>query len=199
MTRFAGLYRVLNGPDGYNRSMANAAVLESFQRGQNYSFFRSAGGSPLCAAIDIVYGNATVADQFGLDQAWASPYAATMRRLVLAVTRIVSEGLGGSGYDESVAQFSWSFEMLGLACQVIDNPSLGAQVTGSQRAEVFNMSLKVLAYYTDAPYQNFGSFGAIFHQSPVINMMSREVASDPSNTYVTAAQVERLRNYTCLR
>jgi hypothetical protein len=145
MTRFAGLCRVLNGP---NRSMANAAaVLESVQPGQNYSFFRSAGGSPLCAAIDIVYGNATLADQFGLDQAWASPYAAT----VLAVTRIVNEGLGGSGYDESVAQFLWSLEMLGLAWQVIDNnPSLGAQLTGSQRAEVFKMFLKVLVYYTDA-------------------------------------------------
>lgn len=35
-TRFAGLCQVLNGPYGYNRSMANAAaVLESVHPGQN--------------------------------------------------------------------------------------------------------------------------------------------------------------------
>jgi hypothetical protein len=69
--RFAGLCRDRNGPDGYKRSMANAAaVLKSV-------FVRNAGGSTLCAAIDIVYSNATLANQsFG--SFWAIFHAASV-------------------------------------------------------------------------------------------------------------------------
>jgi hypothetical protein len=202
MTRHAGFCAVLNGASGYNNSMANLAVtLEHVTTGQNYSFLCSSAGVHLCALIDILWSNPSLADQYNVDLALASSYAATMRRMVLAIARLVNNGLGGSGYQDSVTQFAYSLDLVGVAWEVIDrHPDLGQQVTGDQRAEVFKMFLKVLSVYTNSSYSNGGggSFGAYFHHGAthVINSIVSEVNSNPNNSYVTAAQAQYLLNFT---